>query len=146
MPLPAALPPIVPQPFAENAPPGNINAIPNTTGVSGLASYDQGFPTVTMQPVVAGGIPPEGQDFNGILFAITAHLYYLQSGQRWQFNATVAAAIGGYPVGAIVAMADGTGEWVNYVANNSTNPDTTPPGGSASGWAILSSTGPAAVT
>jgi hypothetical protein len=150
MSLPAALPPIIPQPFAQNAPGGNINTpIPNTTGVSGLASYDQGWPTVTMQPVVAGGIPPEGQDFNGIFFAITAHLYYLQSGQRWLFNATVAAAIGGYPVGAIVAMADGTGEWLNLTAANSVNPDTTPPGpvaAGASGWTALTSAGSAAIS
>jgi hypothetical protein len=126
MTLPAALPPIVPQPFAQNAPGGNINTpIPNTTGTAGLASYDQGFPTDTMQPVVAGGVPPEGQDFNGILFAITAHLYYLQSGQRWQFNGTVAAAIGGYPVGAQVASTDGVTVWSSLVANNTDDPDAT---------------------
>lgn len=144
MTLPAALPPILPEPFAQNANPANINnPIPATTGTPGLASYDVGFPPITMQPVVAGGIPPEGQDFNGIFFAITAHLYYLQSGQRWQFNAAVATAIGGYPVGAIVAMADGTGEWVNGVANNSTNPDTGIPGLAGSGWLTMASIGSA---
>lgn len=141
MTLPAALPPILPEPFAQNADPANINnPIPNTTGTAGLASYDIGFPPITMQPVVAGGIPPEGQDFNGIFFAITAHLYYLQSGQRWQFNATVATAIGGYPIGAIVAMADGTGEWINASANNMANPDTAGPGSTA-GWVPLTSWG-----
>lgn len=146
MSLPAATPPIIPQPFAQNAPGGNINTpIPNTSGTPGLATYDQGWPTVTMEPVVAGGIPPEGQDFNGIFFAITAHLYYLQSGQRWPFNATVAAAIGGYPIGAIVEMADGTGEWVNISAANSTNPDTNPPGAPGSGWVALTSIGSATV-
>ena len=148
MPLPAALPPLIPEPFAQNADPANINnPIPPTTGSPGLASYDIGFPPITFQPIIAGGIPPEGQDFNGIFFAITAHLYYLQSGQRWPFNATVAAAIGGYPIGAIVAMDDGTGEWVNGLAANSANPNSFPPGitGSGSGWFVLNSVGVATV-
>lgn len=146
MPLPAALPPLVPEPFAQNANPANINTIPATTGSPGVASYDIGFPPVTMEPVIAGGIPPLGQDFNGIFFAITAHLYYLQSGQRWPFNATVATAIGGYPVGAIVAMADGTGEWINTVANNSTDPDSVPTSSSyTAGWRPVYSYGAATV-
>lgn len=141
MTLPAALPPVIPEPFAQNADPANINnPIPETTGTAGLASYDVGFPPITFEPVVAGGIPPEGQDFNGIFFAITAHLYYLQSGQRWPFNATVAAAIGGYPVGAIVEMADGTGEWICIAPANSANPDT-----AGTGWVPLSSIGTASV-
>lgn len=126
MTLPAAVPPVIPQPFAQNAPGGNINTpIPNTTATPGLASYDQGWPTVTMEPVVGGGIPPEGQDFNGIFFAITAHLYYLQSGQRWPYNSAVAAAIGGYPVGAQVASTDGVTVWSSLVANNTDDPDAT---------------------
>lgn len=140
MPLPAATPPLIPEPFAQNANPANINTIPATTGSPGVASYDIGFPPVTMEPVIAGGIPPLGQDFNGVLFAITAHLYFTQAGQLFQFNAAVATAIGGYAVGTILAMADGSGMWLNTSANNSANPDT---GGA--GWAPVFSYGSTSV-
>lgn len=141
MTLPAAPPPVIPEPFAQNAGPDFIqNPIPETTGSAGRASYDQGWPAQTMQPVVAGGVPPWGQDFNGLMFAVTAQLYFLQSGQRWPFNADVATAIGGYPFGAIVAMADGTGEWISTGDANSGNPDTGAPF-----WAPISSYGNAVI-
>jgi hypothetical protein len=73
---------------------------------------------------------------NGILFMMSSHTAFLQSGQWYQFDAGVAAAIGGYAVGTILSMADGSGFWLSIAAANSANPDT---GGA--GWAALYSHG-----
>ena len=35
------------------------------------ASYEQGFPALNMTPIAAGGVPPSGQDFNGILYDLS---------------------------------------------------------------------------
>jgi len=125
---------VIPEPFAKNADPAFIqNPIPQTTGVSGRASYDQGFPAITMQPVAAGGKPPFGQDFNGLFFALTSQQYFAQAGQLWPYNATVAAAISGYGVGSVLSSSDGITVWLNTVNGNMTDPDS----GSAAGWVSL---------
>lgn len=130
----AVLPPVIPEPFAKNADPSLIqNPIPQTTGVSGRASYDQGFPAITMQPVAAGGKPPFGQDFNGLFFALTSQQYFAQAGQLWPYNAAVAAAISGYGVGSILSSSDGITVWLNTSAGNTTDPDS----GGAAGWVSL---------
>lgn len=129
------VPPVIPIPWATNNPTLR-NAIPNTTATPGLASWDQGWPAPTMQPVVAGGVPPEGQDFNGVDFTLSSHDYYVQAGCTFPFQAAVASAIGGYGVGAILGSAtDHDVVWFNTVANNTTNPDATD--GSAAGWVSL---------
>lgn len=130
----APLPPVIPEPFAKNADPSFIqNPIPQTTGVPGRASYDLGFPPLSMQPIAAGGKPPFGQDFNGLLFAITSQQYFAQAGQLWPYNATVAAAIGGYGVGSILSSVDGKTIWINTSNGNVTDPDS----GGAAGWVSM---------
>lgn len=129
----APLPPVIPEPFANAADPAFINVIPDTTATPGAASYELGFPPLTMQPVAAGGKPPFGQDVNGILFALSSHDYFTQAGQTWPYNASVATAIGGYAVGSILGSTDGVTVWFNTVAANMTDPD----GGSAAGWVSL---------
>lgn len=111
-------------PFAEN---GEKNTIPEGSSPSaGFASMNDGFPPLTRQPVGSGGIPPQGLDMNGIL-------YYLSSLNKWQsaggsfvYDSTFAtdSDVGGYPNGAILLRADGTGFWLNQADNNTTNPDT----------------------
>lgn len=133
----APTPPLVPQPFANAAGGSFINAIPNTTGSTQLASYQLGFPPLTFQPVASGGVPPLGQDFNGILNAITQHLFALQGGALQTFRADVNSAIAGYGKGAILAMLDGGGYWYNEIEDNTTNPDT---GGA--GWQPVYAYGP----
>lgn len=129
------VPPVIPIPWATNNPTLR-NAIPDTTATPGLASWDQGWPAPTMQPVVAGGVPPEGQDFNGVDFTLSSHDYYVQAGCTFPFQAAVATAIGGYGVGAILGSAtDRDVVWFNTVTNNTTNPDATD--GSAVGWVSL---------
>lgn len=115
-------------PFAES---GLKNAIPpasnNTTGKAG---FDKGFPERTMLPKASGGIPPSGMDFNGILYDITSAIRYMQAGGRPTYDAAFAAAIGGYPLGAVLIGDDGVSVFQNTVAGNETNPNT---GGD--GWA-----------
>lgn len=87
-----------------------------------------------MQPVVAGGVPPFGQDFNGLEFALSSHDFYVQAGALFPFQSAVATAIGGYGVGALLGSAsDPDVVWFNTVANNSTDPDS----GGAAGWVTL---------
>lgn len=104
------------------------------------ASIDLGFPPITMQPEQGGGLPPLGQDVNGLFFLISSHTLWVQSGQLYPFNSELAAAIGGYAMGTILGMADGSGIWMSIANNNSANPDT---GGA--GWIALSSYGYATI-
>ena len=60
-------------PFASSAGAGYIRTIPQTpTGTAGQASLQQGFPPENFSPVSAGGVPPFGQDFNGLLNQVTS--------------------------------------------------------------------------
>lgn len=141
--MPQPTPPLVQEAFAANAAPGFIEfPIPLTTPDPGRASFDLGFPPRTMTEIFAGGTPPYGQDLNGILFMITSHIAALQAGQPYLYSSTLAAAMGGYAIGSVLGMADGTGLWVNTVGANVTDPD----GGSAAGWMPLYSRGLATVT
>lgn len=104
--------------------------IPDATVTPGRASFEQGFPPSSMTAKVAGGIPPFGQDMNGILAMITNNLAGLNAGQINVYDGTFATDIGGYAKGAILGMADGTGWWINLTAANATDPDA-----NGAGWA-----------
>lgn len=112
---------------------GSKNPIPaNANNTTGTAGFDKGFPDITMTPEEAGGIPPAGQDFNGIFFQITEAIRYVQAGGQPTFSATLSTAIGGYPKGAVVLGSDGTTIFQNQVDSNTNNPNVTP-----SGWKIV---------
>lgn len=118
--MPVNIPPKIPVPWATS---GLKNTIPATSDpVTGNAGYDQGFTAINMTPRTAGGIPPFGQDFNGIFYAVTEALRYLETGAAFPYDSAFAAAVGGYPLGAVVQSADGTTRWVNTVANNTSDP------------------------
>lgn len=117
-------------PFATS---GAKNSIPITPPVTpGLASYQQGFPPTTMEPIASGGIPPYGQDFNGILNAVNVANLWQQSGFVFSYDAVFAtdSNIGGYPAQALLCRTDGLGFWLNTTDNNTSSPDTT----GSSGW------------
>ena len=125
-------------PFANNAAGGYIRTIPQASQIGvipGAASLTDGFPPLTFQAVSAGGVPPFGQDFNGILNQVTAWTRWQQAGGVPSYNAAFSAAIGGYPMGAALIKADGTSFWRSLVDNNTSNPDA---GGA--GWGVLSAT------
>lgn len=112
---------------------------PDQTGITvNQASFATGFPPTTMTPEASGGLPMFGQDLNGILWMISAYSANFAAGAFSKFNATLATAISGYPVGAIVQNSSGVGLWLNLTDGNSNNPNT---GGA--GWVSLVSNGKA---
>jgi hypothetical protein len=123
MPTPVSRPSNYPLPFANS---GTKNTIPTPATGTGKASFTEGFPAVTMMPIVAGGIPPEGKDFNGILFDITTHTVWVNAGGQYQFDASLSTAIGGYPAGMVLQNTAGTASYVSAVANNTTDFNSTP--------------------
>jgi len=104
---------------------GAKNSIPVATA-SPKASYTDGFPPVTMLPLSAGGVPPEGKDFNGIFFDITSHTLWVNAGGQYQFDAALSTAIGGYPAGMVLQNNAGTTSYVSSINNNTTDFNTTP--------------------
>lgn len=148
---------IIVEPFGADAiglPPTDPGAvtlpipIPDQTSILvGAASFATGFPPATMSDTdSAGGVPPYGQDVNGILYMITAYIAMLQAGQRTSWNATAVAAFTGYAIGARFASTVVLGRtWINQTAGNVSNPDVDP-----TGWAaddpLFSASAPAAGT
>ena len=118
----------IPLPFANNAGPSYIRPIPTNSqlpGNPGAASFYDGFPPGTFVDPLAGGIPPDGRDFNGLLNQMSAGLQWLQAGGAFPYDAAFQTAIGGYPAGAVVASAASPGSyWYSINDNNLTNPDT----------------------
>lgn len=106
--------------------------VPTQVGILvGAASFEDGFPPATRTDPELGGVPPYGQDMNGVLFMVTAYCAMVQAGQIVPFNAAVATAITGYKVGAKVASATTPGRvWTNYLDGNTNDPDTVD-----TGWA-----------
>jgi hypothetical protein len=144
----APAPVLVYVPWAEAASATYVNSpmpVPSQLpGSPGRASYTDGFPPQTFESILSGGTGPDGRDMNGVLKDITTNLVAWTGGQRPQFNATFATEYGGYAVGAIVAMANGTGEWINITSGNSNNPDTA--AAATSGWVPLNKSGQIVVT
>lgn len=111
-------PKLIVKPFAKN---GQKNVIPEnyeTSMESNQATWDQGFGQITMIPVAAGGLPPKGQDFNGIFNQISENIVYLSQGGRFKFSAEYAEEIGGYPKGAILQSDDEKKEYLSLIDNN----------------------------
>lgn len=119
-------PTLVPLPFATN---GTKNTIPEASQIGitpGAASLNDGFPPLTFTPIAAGGVPPAGADFNGILNLITQSIRWKHAGGQFGYNSTFAndTNVGGYPRGALLLRSDQSGMWLNQTDSNATNPDT----------------------
>lgn len=122
-------------PFANAAGGGFIRQVPVASQIGiqgGAASLTDGFPPLTFLPVGSGGVPPFGQDVNGILNQITAWLQWNNAGGMVKWDSTFSTAIGGYPVGSFILNAAGTGFWLCTVDNNATNPDA-----AGAGWLAI---------
>jgi hypothetical protein len=50
---------------------------------------------------------------NGFLFLISSHTLWVESGQLYLYDSDISTVIGGYPVGTILGMSDGSGTWLN---------------------------------
>ena len=118
---------------------GNKNAI-QLTQQAGQdpedATYQEGFPPVTMLNEDAGGLPPKGLDFNGIFYELSSPIAHYCRGDRIQFDATYAAAIGGYAKGWIVASNDYQKDYISLVDNNLADPN-----GTNTTWAVYAGQG-----
>lgn len=110
-------------PFAQD---GLKNTIPNSTASEGAASFTQGFPPETMNPINAGGVPPAGRDMNGILNQLSSHQVWLNAGGMYKFDAALATAIGGYKVGAVVQSDDSLSAYVCTVDGTTSDPNDEP--------------------
>lgn len=122
-------PELILTPFGENANPGTINDIPESLNPSDpvqSASWQAGFPLVTMTPLSAGGIPPRGQDVNGALRAISRHSAFLGGGGQYKWSAAYVAAKGGYSIGDVIQGNDGLNSYVSLVNSNSVDFNSTP--------------------
>jgi hypothetical protein len=125
--LASAIPAKFPIPFANGAGGGFINTIPTASQIGvtpGAASLTDGLVPLNFQPVASGGIPPRGQDFNGLFKQITQWNQWQATGGSIKFDAAFAAAIGGYPQGAILTSSiNYSDRWLSIVDNNTVDPD-----------------------
>ena len=81
---------------------GDKNPIPDTNdGSKGLFSIEYGFPYVTQQLLAQGGIPPQRNDFNGVLNLLSKFIRYFQNGGVFAYSANM-----DYSVGMIVRSGD----------------------------------------
>lgn len=124
-----AQPDLILKPFGAEATAGTINVIPDerpSGAAPQLASWSLGFPLITMTYPGAGGLPPFGQDMNGVLNAISQHTVYLGGGGLYKWSSAYVAAAGGYSKGAVVQSNDGLNSYVSLVDGNATDFNTTP--------------------
>ena len=125
---------------------GLKNTIPTdsseTTDNNGVATFDKGFPPVTMQPLSAGGIPPSGKDMNGVLYSVTLQQQWQNAGMSYSFNQDFANQVNGYPKGSMLINSSSNGIWLSLGDNNLTSPE---PIASAS-WVPFCSYGYASVS
>lgn len=118
-------------PFASSAGAGYTRAIPVTSGDPLAADFTSGFKVAAFTPLAAGGTPPDGKDFNGILNLSTSWVQRFQAGYFPAYDATFSGQIGGYQAGAILRRGNGNGFWRSTAENNTTNPDA-----AGAGWVL----------
>lgn len=127
---------------------GLKNTIPvdssSTTDNNGVATFDKGFPEVTMQPLSAGGIPPSGKDMNGVLYSTTIQQQWQNAGMTYPFSQSFSDAVSGYPKGAIVPSSVYTGQWLNLNEANGTSPESST--GASTGWVPINNYGVTQIT
>lgn len=126
-------------PFANSAGGSFIRPIPQSSQIgiqAGAASLTDGFPPATFSPIAAGGTPPFGQDFNGLLNQVTLWNQWQSAGGPLVYDGTFSSAIGGYPKGAMLQSAVTIGLFfISLIDSNTTNPDS---GGT--NWIVLGET------
>lgn len=126
-----------PIPFADSAGGGYIRQVPVASQIgitNGAASLTDGFPPLNFLPVGSGGVPPFGQDMNGVLNQITQWTRWQNAGALVIYDSGFSAAIGGYPKGAILSSTTAGNVWLCTVDDNTSNPDA-----AGAGWELLAS-------
>lgn len=114
-------------PFANSAGGSFIRVVPEASQIGiqdGAASLTTGFPPLNFLPTGAGGVPPFGADFNGLLFQSTSWDRWFSAGGPVPYDSAFSASVGGYPQGAVVASATILGLlWFSLVDDNTADPD-----------------------
>lgn len=127
---------------------GEYNSIAETSTTTTLAdgtvTMDVGYPPLTMTPISSGGIPPQGEDTNGIFNRIFTKLQWTDAGGGYPFSSSFASSVGGYPSGAEIPSSDGYAKWLNLTDANTTSPESS--SGSSTGWVPLVGYGTTAIT
>ncbi len=129
-------PVLIPQAFAANGSKNNIQNTRQTGQDPEDATWSDGFPNVTMQPIESGGLPPKGMDFNGILNALSATIVHMQKGNLFYFDKAYCDAFGGYQKGAILLADDGTKVFISVADKNTNNPNQNP-----QSWEVIAGIG-----
>ncbi len=119
-------PVLIPQAFAANGSKNNIQNTRQPGQDPEDATWSDGFPNVTMQPIESGGLPPKGMDFNGILNALSATIVHMQKGNLFYFDKAYCDAFGGYQKGAVLLADDGTKVFISVADKNTNNPNQNP--------------------
>ncbi|SFN29909.1 Phage tail fibre repeat-containing protein [Izhakiella capsodis] len=136
------LPARKPVPFAANG--SRRDLTDKTPTGSNQASYDAGFPPVTMVIKAAGGLPPDGRDFNQAFNELYAGLRWQNAGGGYPFDADFAAAISGYPAGVKLPNSTSDGFWLNTLDGNTNNPEVKD--STLTGWVPVNNYGTSSVT
>jgi len=140
----SSLPKRIPTPFADSGSKQDIPVASQIGITGGRASYTDGFPPLTRTPLSAGGIPPFGTDFNGVLNDVTAAIRWDNAGAGYPFDATFATSIAGYPKGAVIPNSLGDGYWLNITDANTSNPEVST--GALTGWVPYETYGVTSIT
>lgn len=114
-------PKLLSKPWADT---GLKNNIPDGRGEnipSESATYEDGFPQITMTPIAMGGKAPSGKDMNGILNELSAHTVFQNQGGIYKFDPAFAEKIGGYSKGATLINDAFTQVFLSLVDRNKTN-------------------------
>ena len=124
----SSIPPKFPLVWGSSAGSAYIRSIPQNSqiGITNCAaSLTDGFPPLTFVPAAAGGCPPFGADFNGILRQLSQWNQWQSAGGPVFYDSGFASSIGGYPKAAILMSSVTPGTlWMSTADNNTTNPDT----------------------
>lgn len=124
--------------WAADAAAAYIRSIPQSSQIgiqNCAASLHDGFPPLSFTPAGAGGCPPFGQDFNGILNQLSAWNQWQSAGGPAFYDSGFSTSVNGYPKGALLQSSLLAGRlWLNTADNNTTNPDATD--GSAANWIV----------
>lgn len=129
-------------PFGVN---GSRQSILDTTPTgSNAASYDVGFPPITMILKSAGGLPPLGQNLNEVLYELSGISRFLSAGGGYVYDSTFSTAVSGYPAGAVIPNSTLNGLWINTIDDNTTNPENST--AALTGWVPAFSYGATSLT
>lgn len=119
-----------PKPFGINGPREPI--LSTTPAGDNTASYESGFPPITMTLKSAGGLPPKGQDMNQILYELSALARWASAGALNTYDSSFATSIGGYPKGSFLVSDDNSKIYFSTIDANTNNPNSV-----STGWLNL---------